>query len=370
MALVQASPAESSFLTSLNAERQKALGKQQRRQELLENMKSGDDILEKHKALQQLANELDNKVEDKLHMNEKAFFVAYESHWYMVQKEFNELRQKADEEETKTRRDAKIQSLEKELDWFMTEALRLDELCKKYKKELDTWKGKAEGLEDDRQFLENQIKTAKRNNKALRGAVEKAQTSAYSALVSADEGSELGVPPQQDAQSPEQHNAPRSLALEDAGGTSGGLSKELEAKYQAAKRRLKQQLATEQKLAAKLRASTEKQFAEPSELESFFVECVDKVKSNIADRKRATGANLQKLKSVRPRAGKESLPPASGYPGPTTVDRVSLDDFTAADRRQVVELLLSSDAVIQFLHDKLVPPVPGSMSEAHQRVGN
>merc|ERR1719410_1516690 len=140
-----------------------------------------------HKELQTLADELDNKVEGKLQANETAFFLAYKSHMYTVQKEFNELRQKADEEETKTRRDAKISSLEKELDWFMNEALRLDELCKKYKKELDKWKGKAEALDDDRQFLENQIKTAKRNNKTLRGAVEKAQTSAYSALVSADE---------------------------------------------------------------------------------------------------------------------------------------------------------------------------------------
>merc|ERR1719326_1901657 len=140
---------------------------------------TGPRIMQLHSVLQRLADTLDEKVEDMLNVHEKDFFLAYKSHMYTVQKEFKQLKQKADEEETKTRRDAKVQSLEKELDWFMNEALRLDELCKKYKKELDKWKARAEALDDDRQFLENQIKTARKQNRTLRSNVEKAQTSAY-----------------------------------------------------------------------------------------------------------------------------------------------------------------------------------------------
>merc|ERR1719160_1667508 len=258
----------------------KAANKQETRKNLLKPMKSGDKILDLHRDLQALADELDNKVEGKLNANENAFFLAYKSHMYTVQKEFNELRQKADEEETKTRRDAKISSLEKELDWFMNEALRLDELCKKYKKELDKWKGKADALEDDRQFLQNQIKTAKRSNKSLRGAVEKAQTSAYSALVSSDDAAKRTSMPAQEtmAAAPEARTDMLSL-------TNGGLSRELEERYQMCVKRLKQQLDTEQRLAAKMRSVSDRQFGEPSELEAFFLHCIEQVKRDISERR-------------------------------------------------------------------------------------
>merc|ERR1719152_797485 len=81
---------------------------------------------------------------------------------YSVQKDFKALKVKADEEESKTRKDVQI---------------------KRLKKEVDKWKAKAEALDEDHRFLEDQIKGAKRQNKVLRAAVERAQTSAYSALV-------------------------------------------------------------------------------------------------------------------------------------------------------------------------------------------
>jgi len=342
-AVARETSAESSFLTSLNADRRKALSRQQKREELLDKMDQGGKILDLHSQLQSLADELDEKVEGKLNANENAFFLAYKEFMFTVQKEFKELKQKADEEETKNRRDAKIQSLEKELDWFMNEALRLDELCKKYKKELDRWKGKADALEDDRHFLENQIKAAKKNNKSLRGAVEKAQTSAYSALVAADEGARSGRPPALPA--PEETLKSAIPAIKDVDPTESGLSAELEQKYQQTAKRLQDQLAAEQRTVAKLRAAADRSFQEPSRLESYFVECVDHLKAGVVERKKAASLHNPGPKA-RHRQSETQTQPAPA------VKEVTIDDLTAADRRQLVDLLLDNDEVIDLILQK------------------
>jgi len=325
--------------------------KQQKREHLLEGAKSGSQILKVFKDLQDLADDLDSKVEAKLEANEHAYFAAYTNHMLNVRKEYKDLKQKADQEATKTRRDAKIQSVEKELEWFMTEALRLDELVKKTKKELDKWKSKAESLEDDRKFLESQIKGAKRRNLSLRSAVEKAQTSAYSAVV--DEAMP-GVAPSIRAawaRGQEGRDEERSLAMRHPSSddlVAKGLPKELEEKYQTCVKRLKEQLEHEQRVAARLRTVSHRNFSEPSEFEDFFVECIDIVKGEIAERRqlredhhRALSCGARRSRSLTPRSA------------PVVAAMVRVDDFTAVDRRRLMELLMSSEKVLDFCTNRL-----------------
>lgn len=180
--------ASRTFFTTIDAEpapktKHRDSAKERHRYRNLESTSAGPRIADHHADLTNLAETLDQRMGALLREHEKDFFLAYKTHMYTVQKEIKTLRMKADHEEAKTREDTKIKALEGELDWFMTEALRLDELCKGYKKEVDKWKAKAEALDEDRRFLEDQIKGAKRQNKILRAAAERARSSAYSALM-------------------------------------------------------------------------------------------------------------------------------------------------------------------------------------------
>merc|ERR1719159_786711 len=191
--------ASRAFLTSIDAEvpkrgKRDAKREKDKRFRALEATAAGPDIAKHHADLTHLANTLDQRMAALLREHEKDFFLAYKTHMYTVQTKIKMLKEKADQEEAKTREDTKIRALEEELDWFMREALRLDELCKGYKKEVDKWKAKAESLDEDRRFLEDQIKGAKRQNKILRAAAERARSSAYSALMTTKARTEAGYP--------------------------------------------------------------------------------------------------------------------------------------------------------------------------------
>merc|ERR1711865_982320 len=130
-------------------------------------------------------------------------------------------------------------------------------------------------------------------------------------------------------------------------------------RYQTCVKRLKQQLETEQRLAAKMRSVSDRQFGEPSELEGFFLNCIEKVKSEIGGRRKVTA---EYNKSMSAGGGKRAPPaPPASFEGTSKSKKrdmsvITIDDFTVVDRRKVVELLLSSEQVLQFLYDKLFPP--------------
>jgi len=313
---------DGTFITSFKMNSQEE-NKLKSRKELLESVKDGPDILSTHNKLQELADQLDEKVKEKLAQHEKDFFLAYKQHMYTVQKDFKQLKHKADEEETKTRRDAKIHSLEKECHWFSNEALRLDELCKKYKRELDGWKGKAEALDEDRHFLEAQIKTSKKHNVVLRSSVEKAQAAAYKALVHGP---------------PVQEEAAEVGALEAEQAT---LSEDLEKRYQQTIAQLRRRLKDEKAQIAQLRAARSNPWAETSELEHHFLEVVQEVKEDMVQR--ASDQRKHGLANPRRQA-----------PIPAVKD-IQFSDFSATDKRAVIAKLLSREQVLLFLYGNLFP---------------
>ena len=73
-----------------------------------------------------VAEELDRNVDMLLSHHEQDFFAAYKSHMAQVQKDYRDLKQKADQNETRARRDHKIKELEKELQELIAENTEMD----------------------------------------------------------------------------------------------------------------------------------------------------------------------------------------------------------------------------------------------------
>jgi len=294
----------------------------------LESTRAGPQIVEYHKDIENLALTLDQRMSHLLREHEKDFFLAYKTHMYNVQKEIRALKVKADLEEAKTKEDSKIKELERELDWFMTEALRLDELCKGYKKEVDKWKSKADALDEDRRFLEDQIKGAKRQNKILRAAAERAKSSAYSAILVARQKSEAdqrkgnggypqALPPAAPRPASADHQLPsrgsaavglrevrsrtpdvqpgaasasgsHALALTDATVTLTShnlLGNDAEERYIEAIQHLKDAIVREQNTIRMLQASRSTTYCQKSELEELFLKCVDEARRELVRKK-------------------------------------------------------------------------------------
>ena len=69
--------------------------------------------------------------------HEKDFLVAFEQKMLIIQKDMVDLKEKASVERNRAKQEARATKLENERDWFRTEALNLDRICKAQKEELD-----------------------------------------------------------------------------------------------------------------------------------------------------------------------------------------------------------------------------------------
>jgi len=334
------------FLTTIDAERNKKEKRPQQKFRTLESTTAGPRIVEHHKDLTNLALTLDQRMNALLQEHEKDFFLAYKTHMYTVQKEIKTLRMKADHEEAKTREDTKIKELEGELDWFVTEAVRLDELCRGYKKEVDKWRAKADALDEDRRFLEDKIKGAKRQNKMLRAAAERARSSAYSALMATTAKAEAArqrphSASSWDGQRPAAGSGAKR-ALEAPGAAAGVhrsvLGNEAEEKYVEAIQHLKESIVREQHTVRMLQAARASSYSQKSELEEFFLKCIDEARRELMNKRHMT---MHREKS---------------------------------ERQQALEAMLNNEDVLVALYEKLFPHrtgiarslgVPWSGNEGH-----
>lgn len=256
-----------------------------------------------------------------LQKHEADFLNVYKGHMYNIQKEMRVLKEKVSEDELKRKRDEELKSLENERDWFRNEALRLDKLCKQHKRNLEIWKNKAQILEEDRKFMEDQILLAKRENLKLLESLESQKELALSnekTWIKPDDSIKLSI------------SRPETAVKQQS-------------KFVSTIKHLQSQIDIQKKSMKLQNAVCANYFLEKGELEDFFLDCIEEVKKDIKRRKSQQILHSKYLSSSQKSLNKPST------------DEVSLKEFTVTDKRKVIELIVTREEVIKMLQELIFP---------------
>lgn len=307
---------------------------------------SSDKIQEYYEALKTNVSTLDSYIDTVLQRHEQDFLNAFKCQMYNLYNQLKELKKKTDENELKLRRDEQINKLQASLEWFREEAVKLGESTQYYKKEADKWKAKAESMEDDRKFLETQLKNAKRKIKTLYNELEKKEEGTQESLEVSQELSIQKLPRLNNKQFVpsckagvvileilQKHKRKSKEFLEE-------LEKYMEAqesKFHESVKHYKSIIENEKKKIINLNAQKNNAFVQKSDLEGLFLECVEEVRKEVL-RRRAKSLLQQKF------------PRKSG-----SAQRERKDLFTPSDKRKILELLISNEQVLVHLYEKLFP---------------
>lgn len=83
---------------------------------------------------------IDGRIDSMIEKHEKDFITAYRGHMLKIAKEMEHLKKKCNEQEFLLRRDERVNSLEKQLEWFRAESLNLSKSAEQLKIEAERYK--------------------------------------------------------------------------------------------------------------------------------------------------------------------------------------------------------------------------------------
>ena len=294
-------------------------------------------IEEYHGVLLKQVDMLDTHIVTVLQKHEQDFLNAFKCQMFSLYGQLKELKKKNDENEIRLKRDEQLNTLQKSLDWFRQEAIKLGESTQFYKKEADKWKAKAESLQDDRNFLENQLKNTKRKLKLLE--IER--------KFNDDDSLKSSIAPSQEALNKFVPNSKTGEIIEDLynkHGSQGNFLNELETyfhdlevKYNESIRHLKSLVDVEKKKVKQITAQHSSNFFVKSDLENLFLECVEEVRKEISRRKAKSLVDQKYSKRSN------------------TVQPDERMVMTPSDKRKILELLISNEQVLILLYERLFP---------------
>jgi hypothetical protein len=123
---------------------------------------------EQAEKLREVVLNLNDKMNALLQQEKAEFLAAYRAHTKKIQEDLTRLRARVAEEEASFQKDEKVRQMQNDRDRFRNDALLLDAQTLAMKKQLMDMKTMLEVLEDDRNFLVKQLRSAKQDNDAVR----------------------------------------------------------------------------------------------------------------------------------------------------------------------------------------------------------
>ena len=232
-------------------------------------------IEEYHGVLLKQVDMLDTHIVTVLQKHEQDFLNAFKCQMFSLYGQLKDLKKKNDENEIRLKRDEQLNTLQKSLDWFREEAVKLGQSTEYFQKEADKWKAKAESLQDDCNFLENQLKNTKRKLKLLEIEKKFDDNDSLASSMAPSQGAPAKFVP----------NSKAGEIIEDLYNKHGLKSNflneletyfhDLEVKYNESIRHLKNLVEVEKKKVKQVAAQQSSNFFVKSDLENLFLECVE-----------------------------------------------------------------------------------------------
>lgn len=115
---------------------------------------------------------------------------------------------------------------------------------------------------------------------------------------------------------------------------------------------LRAKLENERKSSKWAQSDKANKLTKKNELEDLFLDCVEEVRKDIARRRAMSATYSNKKLNMRKSMSTRSLAEATSEP-----EAARIGQYTATDKRKVIELLMSNENVLLFLYEKLFPAV-------------
>ncbi|CAD8090011.1 unnamed protein product [Paramecium primaurelia] len=301
-------------------------------------------------ALIQYVNDLTEIVNEVKLKNQAEFIIAYQSHMKKIKAELQELKNKTEEQKNNmVLNKVKITSNDNELTLFRQECLKLYEKIEQKNKENQELKFSLQESQKTNEFLEQQIKGLMKKLKLQE--IEKQQqppTSVEQIFCTTAPINQLKFPKRKLTDYQSKLDISSSLSkhhyssIKELFGYEDNqnqkddeliekISKyvtQIEQKYQ-------KQISTLNQKANNLLISQNKKSVIRSDLESFFLDCVETVRRDILKKKRPFGNNQQLQTSI------ENI--------------ADFSQFHKEDKLKILELVVSNEKILVFLYQKLFP---------------